>query len=58
MVKFPEAQGRIFKNIFVCKRCKTKIRSNPQKILKKEVKCRKCGSKVFRALRKVKVIGK
>ncbi|MEK6907611.1 MAG: 50S ribosomal protein L40e [Nanoarchaeota archaeon] len=52
MVKFPEANARLFYNIFVCKRCKTKIRSRPIKIIQKEVVCRRCNSKSFRAVRK------
>lgn len=52
MVKFPEAQQRIFGMIYVCRNCKTKVRSNPQKInLKKQV-CKKCGKKVFRPKKK------
>lgn len=56
MVSFPEASTRMFKNVFVCRRCKTKIRSNAQKIIKKEVACRRCGGKVFRPIRKVKKV--
>lgn len=52
MAKIPEAQDRLFKNIFICKKCGSKIRSEPQKILKKEVKCRKCGKKAFRTAKK------
>jgi hypothetical protein len=52
MVKIPEATNRIFKNIFVCKDCRTKARADPQKILKGKVKCRKCKKKAFRPLRK------
>jgi len=52
MAKIPEAQNRLFKNIFVCKNCKTKIRSDIQKILKGKVQCRKCGKKAFRPIKK------
>ena len=52
--KFPEAQNRIYKNIFVCKKCKTKKRTDMQKILQGKVKCRNCGSKAFRAIKKAK----
>ena len=55
MAKIPEAQNRLFKNVFVCKKCHTKIRSDPQKILKGKVKCRKCGKKAFRPFRKKQV---
>ena len=52
MAKIKEAQNRIFKNMYVCKKCRTKIRSDPQKILKGKVKCRKCKKNAFRPLRK------
>ena len=52
MAKITEAQNRIFRNIFVCKNCNTKIRADAQRILKGKVKCRKCKKKAFRPLRK------
>jgi len=52
MAKIPEAQNRLFKNVFVCKNCQAKIRADPQKILKGKVRCRKCKKRVFRALKK------
>jgi DNA replicative helicase MCM subunit Mcm2 (Cdc46/Mcm family) len=52
MAKILEAQNRMFKNVFVCKKCQSKIRADPQKILKEKVKCRKCKKKSFRALKK------
>jgi len=52
MVKFPEAQARRFKNIFVCRRCKTKIKSESMKVIAGEIKCRKCKSKVLRPIKK------
>ena len=52
MAKIKEAQDRIFKNIFVCKKCQTKVRADPQKILKGKVKCRKCKKTAFRPLKK------
>ena len=52
MAKIPEAQARLFKNVFVCKKCKSKIRAEPKKILEGKVKCRKCKGKAFRPLRK------
>jgi hypothetical protein len=52
MVKIPEANNRLFKNVFVCKSCRTKTRADPQKVLKGKIKCRKCKKKAFRPLRK------
>lgn len=52
MVKFPEAEARLFRNIYVCKKCKSIIRAPAMKVLAKEVKCRKCGSRALRPKRK------
>jgi hypothetical protein len=52
MAKIPEATNRLFKNVFVCKKCQTKIRADSQKILKGKVKCRKCNKKAFRPLKR------
>jgi predicted Zn finger-like uncharacterized protein len=50
MVKktFPEAMQRLFHRVFVCRVCKTKIRTDLAKIKEGKVKCRKCGSKILR----------
>ncbi len=50
--KIPEAQNRLFKNVFVCKKCQSKIRAEPLKILEGKVRCRKCSGKSFRPLKK------
>ena len=50
--KIPAAQNRLFKNVFVCKNCQHKMRLRPIKILTGKAKCRNCGKKDFRPLRK------
>jgi len=50
--KLPAAQARLYKNIFVCKKCKAKIRADPRKILEGKIRCRKCGKKAFRPIKK------
>jgi Zn finger protein HypA/HybF involved in hydrogenase expression len=50
--KLPQAQNRLYKNTFVCKNCKHKVRIDPLKILSGKVKCRKCNGKDFRTIRK------
>ena len=50
--KIPEAHARLFKNVYVCKNCQSKKKSNPQKVLEGKIKCRKCGKKDFRPLKK------
>lgn len=52
MVKFPEADIRKFRNIFVCKKCKTKIRAQSTKIAEGRINCRRCGKSAFRPVRK------
>ena len=52
MAKFPEADARLYKNIFVCKDCKTKIRAQQMKVLQGKVSCRKCNSRSLRPVRK------
>jgi hypothetical protein len=50
--KIPAAQTRLFKNIFICKNCRTRIRADPRKIIEGKVKCRKCKKRAFRTIRK------
>lgn len=50
--KIPVAQQRMFKNVFVCKDCSSKMRSDPRKIIERKVKCRKCGGNAFRPIKK------
>ena len=52
MAKIPAAQARLFKNVFVCKKCGTKIKAEPKKILEGKVKCRKCKKKAFRPVKR------
>ena len=52
MVKFPEADARKFKGVFVCRRCKAKIKTSNVKVREEKVNCRSCGSSVFRPVRK------
>ena len=50
--KIPAAMARLFKNVFVCKRCGSKMRTESRKISSGAVKCRKCGNRAFKAKRK------
>lgn len=52
MVRFPEADTRMFRNKFVCRRCKAVLRSPPRKVIEGEVKCRSCAGKKFKPKRK------
>ena len=52
MVKFPEANQRLYKNIFVCRKCKSRKRADPSKVRRGMVTCRNCGSLALRTVRK------
>jgi len=58
MVKklFPEAVNRLYHRVFVCRRCKSKIRADYTKVKEGKVKCRKCGSRILRPKRKEKKV--
>ncbi|MFC1690702.1 hypothetical protein ACFL0W_00850 [Nanoarchaeota archaeon] len=53
MGKFPEADARLFKNIYVDRKTKKKIRAPPLKVIAGKIKGRgKQGSKFLRTKRK------
>jgi ribosomal protein L40E len=52
LVKFPEADARIFKNTFVCRRCKTKVKTTAMQVRAGKISCRKCGARALRVIRK------
>ncbi len=52
MARFPEAEARLFNEVFVCRKCTAKIRAPRMKVLRGLVACRKCGSKALRPKRK------
>ena len=52
MVRFPEAQARLFRNKFACKKCKSVRKANNAAVIEQKVGCKRCGSKALRPLRK------
>lgn len=52
MAKIPEAEARLIKGKFVCRKCKSVIRSSNMRIIAGLVKCRKCKSRTLRPVRK------
>lgn len=52
MAKFPEAEARLFKNMFVCRKCKSKIKTTNLRVLAGKSGCRKCNSKALKPVRK------
>jgi ribosomal protein L40E len=53
---FPEATKRLYHRVFVCRKCKSKIRADYSNVREGKVKCRKCGSKLLRPKRKEKKV--
>ena len=50
--KIPIAQKRLFGDVFVCRDCSHKIRTQAVRVIAKKVKCPKCSSRTFRPVRK------
>lgn len=46
--KMPEALSRMYDRVFVCMRCNAKIKADPEKVVARKIKCRKCGYKGLR----------
>lgn len=53
-MKIQEAENRLWKRIWICKKCKSKIRADGAKIRAGKVLCRKCGYNQFRPKHKEK----
>jgi len=51
MAKFPEAEARLFKNMYICMKCNARNRGSQGK---KPDRCRKCGSIRLRLKHKTK----
>ena len=50
--KIPIAQARLFGNVFICRDCNRKIRTQAVRVIARKVKCPGCGGHVFRPVRK------
>ncbi|MBX4196865.1 hypothetical protein KW805_04725 [Candidatus Pacearchaeota archaeon] len=50
--KIPIAQKRLFANVFICKDCSKKIRTQAVRVISGKVKCPRCGGHSFRPIRK------
>ena len=55
-MKIPEAEARLFKRVFICRKCKAKIKADSAKIRAKRILCRKCGSRDFKIKTKEKKV--
>lgn len=54
MVRFPEAVKRLYSRVYVCRKCKKKIKTNVGNIIARKLSCKRCGGKAFRAIKKQK----
>jgi len=52
MAIFEEAEKRLYKNIYICKKCESKTRVPINKVLNGKAVCRSCSSKFLRPVRK------
>ncbi len=52
MAKFEAAAARYLRNIFICKVCKSKMRTTNMRVLSGKVSCRKCKGKALRPVRR------
>jgi len=50
--KIPTAQKRLFQNVFVCKDCSKKVRTQAARVVSGKVRCPRCGKYSFRQIRK------
>ena len=50
--KIPVAQHRLFANMFVCKKCAKRVRTQAIKVITGKVRCPRCGGRAFRPVRK------
>lgn len=56
--KIPEAEARLFHRVWICRKCKAKIRASISKIRAKKIVCRKCQGRDFRPKKKEKKVVK
>ena len=52
MATFPEAEARLFKNVYICRKCEGKSRLSIGRVLAGKGVCSKCGAKQLRGVRK------
>jgi ribosomal protein L40E len=52
MARFPEADARIFENVYICMKCNAKNRVDKRRIRLGKAKCRECNYTRLRPKRK------
>jgi formylmethanofuran dehydrogenase subunit E len=46
--KIEAAHARLFKEMFICRRCGSKIKAQSRKVSEGKIRCRKCKGNVFK----------
>ncbi len=52
MAQFAEAEARLYTNVYVCRKCESKVKVPISKVLAGKAVCRACKSKQMRPVRK------
>lgn len=52
--KYPEASARLFYRVFVCRKCKTKMKANGRDINANKKSCKNCQGRHFRPIKSKK----
>lgn len=50
--KIPVAQTRMFNNVFICRNCNKRIRTQAVRVLSGKLKCVRCNGRAFRPVKK------
>lgn len=50
--KFPEAEARLFRRVFICMKCGAKLRADALKVQAGKIKCKKCKKTRLRPIHK------
>lgn len=50
--KIPVAQTRMFQDVFVCRDCNKKIRTQAVRVINRKVKCPRCDGRTFRPIKR------
>jgi len=53
MAQFPEADARLFKDVYICRKCERKTKVAIGKVLAGKAVCRNCKSNQMRSVRKI-----
>jgi len=56
MVRFPEAIARLYTRVFVCRKCKKKVKATVANVISRRLVCKKGGGKAFRPIKRQKAI--